>query len=76
LKERYEHYFNLGVEVLTGQSNWDESVFEGEAPHETDISPVKNIEKEKDSATMAATDKKNLSSAYKRWKPEPKNQEE
>ena len=30
LKERYEHYFDLGVEVLTGKNNWDESVAEGE----------------------------------------------
>ncbi|MBO4644758.1 MAG: hypothetical protein J5716_09160 [Alphaproteobacteria bacterium] len=76
LKERYEHYFNLGVEVLTGQSNWDESVFEGEAPHNTDISLAKNIEKEKDSATMAATGKKNTPASYKRWRPEPKDQKD
>ena len=36
LKERYEHYFNLGVEVLTGQNNWVESVIEGEAPHDAE----------------------------------------
>ena len=23
LKERYKHYFDLGVEVLTGQNNWE-----------------------------------------------------
>ncbi len=26
LKERYEHYFNLGVEVLTGQNNWEKTI--------------------------------------------------
>ena len=74
LKERYQHYFDLGVEVLTGQSNWDESVIEGEAPHDTDVdSPVKKIEKKEDSATMAAADKKDGSNIYKRWKPEPRD---
>ena len=37
LKERYEHYFNLGVEVMTGQNNWEKSVIEGEAPHDADM---------------------------------------
>ncbi|MCQ2913920.1 MAG: hypothetical protein MJ247_01840 [Alphaproteobacteria bacterium] len=27
LKERYEHYFNLGVEVLTGRKVWEEDIF-------------------------------------------------
>ncbi|MDR2096663.1 MAG: hypothetical protein LBP76_14265 [Treponema sp.] len=35
LKERYELYFNLGVEVLSGRDLWDESLKNGEAPHET-----------------------------------------
>jgi hypothetical protein len=35
LKERYEWYFNLGVDVLTGKDNWDESLAEDKAPHET-----------------------------------------
>ena len=33
LKERYEHYFNLGVEVMIGKNNWDESVEAGKVPH-------------------------------------------
>jgi len=82
LKERYEHYFNLGVEVLIGQSNWDKSVIEEgmshgvveeKAPHETDISnSTKKIENEKDSSTMTTADKKEGASVYKRWKPESK----
>ena len=32
LKERYEHYFNLGVEVMIGKNNWDESVEAGKVP--------------------------------------------
>jgi hypothetical protein len=35
LKERYELYFNLGVDVLSGKDNWDESLADGQAPHET-----------------------------------------
>ena len=77
LKERYEHYFDLGVEVLTGQSNWDESVIEGEATHEANVSiPTKKIENEKDSATMTAADKKEESATYKRWKPESKDKKD
>ena len=26
LKERYEHYFELGVDVMTGKNNWEESI--------------------------------------------------
>ena len=36
LKERYELYFKLGVDVLTGENNWVESVIEGEAPHDAE----------------------------------------
>jgi hypothetical protein len=32
--ERYEEYFRLGIEVLTGADNWDASLVEGKAPHE------------------------------------------
>ena len=28
LKERYEHYFNLGVDVMTGKNNWEGSIIE------------------------------------------------
>jgi hypothetical protein len=34
VKERYERYFNLGVEVLSGRDNWEESLAQGKAPHE------------------------------------------
>ena len=32
LKERYEHYFNLGVEVLTGENNWEKDIVPQEEP--------------------------------------------
>ena len=59
LKERYEHYFDLGVEVLTGQSNWDESVVEGEAPHDASVP-------DRPEKTKTA---EGVSFGYKRWKP-------
>ena len=78
LKERYEHYFNLGVGVLTGESNWVESVIEGEAPHDAthdeEEEPLKKIEKDKVSVKMSETDEKEAPVVYKRWKPEKKDQ--
>ncbi|MDR0556801.1 MAG: hypothetical protein LBG43_02875 [Treponema sp.] len=35
VKERYEHYFNLGVDVVSGKDNWEDSLASGSAPHET-----------------------------------------
>ena len=29
LKERYEHYFDLGVDVMTGKNNWEQGIFQG-----------------------------------------------
>jgi hypothetical protein len=33
VKERYEEYFKLGVEVFTGADNWNESLASGTPPH-------------------------------------------
>ena len=33
LKERYEHYFGLGVEVMTGENNWEKDIVPEEEPH-------------------------------------------
>ncbi len=64
LKERYEHYFDLGVEVLTGQSNWDESLAAGEAPHGVEtFSPVPSEKAAEQKADEAGP------VLYKRWKP-------
>jgi hypothetical protein len=35
VKERYELYFNLGVDVMGGKDNWAESLDEKKPPHET-----------------------------------------
>jgi hypothetical protein len=34
VKERYEEYFRLGVDVLTGKDNWEESLAQGKMPHD------------------------------------------
>jgi hypothetical protein len=34
VKERYEEYFRLGIEALTGADNWEASLAAGKAPHE------------------------------------------
>ncbi|MDR0403849.1 MAG: hypothetical protein LBH35_09710, partial [Treponema sp.] len=66
IAERFEHYFNLGVDVLSGKDNWDESLAEGTAPHAED-SPA---------AAPNGTDAPqagpngNPPPQYKRWKPE------
>ena len=65
LKERYEHYFNLGVEVLTGKNNWDKSVVEGEAPHDAEKGAPSEPEKTADEKQ----DEKSKTFVYKRWKP-------
>ena len=77
LKERYEHYFNLGVEVLTGKNNWDKSVVEGEAPHdaekgapsEPEKTAEKPIEKTTEKTVEKTTEEKSKTVVYKRWKP-------
>jgi hypothetical protein len=61
LKERYEEYFRLGVEVLTGKDNWGESLSEGKAPHEKPSSPAAASPEPKPESTQ------NI--GYKRWKP-------
>ena len=69
LKERYEHYFNLGVEVLTGKSNWDESVVEGEAPHDAEKDTLSEPEETAEETADEKQDEKSKAFVYKRWKP-------
>ncbi|HBO59302.1 MAG TPA: hypothetical protein DD624_05270 [Alphaproteobacteria bacterium] len=62
LKERYEHYFDLGVSVMTGEDNWDENVRLGQAPHEEErpaaAEPRRFVQREVKAAP-----------SYHRWKP-------
>ncbi len=75
LKERYEHYFDLGVSVMTGEDNWDESIRIGQAPHlEEDLARKPAAEQNPAPAPAPKTtgfvqrDEK-PAPAYHRWKP-------
>jgi hypothetical protein len=59
-EERYELYFNLGVDVLSGKDNWEESLAEGTAPHES-LSGG--------GASGASEQAPADAPRYKRWKP-------
>jgi hypothetical protein len=61
LEERYERYFNLGVEVLSGKDNWGESLADSKAPHEK-IRPAPHT-----GAIPTLTGPGPM--VYKRWKP-------
>ncbi|MDR0684539.1 MAG: hypothetical protein LBF83_05370 [Spirochaetaceae bacterium] len=63
VKERYEVYFNLGVEVMSGTDNWEEGIVTGRAPHENLSAPA-NVPPAGGGAPRGD------GTAYKRWKPE------
>ncbi|MDR1948230.1 MAG: hypothetical protein LBQ38_02455 [Spirochaetaceae bacterium] len=54
-------YFNLGVDVLSGKDNWEESLADGQAPHETVAPPP---------PTAPAAGNNGATNGYKRWKAE------
>jgi hypothetical protein len=64
LKERYELYFNLGVDVLSGADNWGDSLASETAPHEKPSATVPPQEK------LSTPPHENHVAGYKRWKPE------
>jgi hypothetical protein len=73
LKERYEEYFRLGVDVLTGKDNWEESLAQGKMPHdeipqaaETDMSAAPAVPL---NTKDGGNDGDKSAPAYKRWKP-------
>jgi hypothetical protein len=56
LKERYEQYFNLGVDAVSGRDNWEGSLVDEKAPHQ--------------SISSSVSPKPQAGSAvYNRWKP-------
>ncbi|MDR1247996.1 MAG: hypothetical protein LBK63_01720 [Treponema sp.] len=76
VKERYELYFDLGVDVISGKDNWEESLADGTAPHETAAAQAAP-ENGKPSAEPAAEKGQvpppangNGNGVYKRWTPE------
>jgi hypothetical protein len=42
IPERYELYFNMGLDVLSGKDNWEESLALGVPPHHPEDSPIVN----------------------------------
>jgi hypothetical protein len=62
LKERYELYFNLGVDVMSGKDNWEESLRTGIAPHRQNNPVPPAAEKKNDAAQ----------NGYQRWGVPPK----
>ena len=56
VRERYELYFNLGVDVLSGKDNWEESLAQEKAPHEGPLA--------------MNNEQGGGNNGYKRWKPE------
>ena len=55
IAERFEHYFNLGVEVLSGKDNWEASLASGIPPHRD--------------SPLSGRPGGNTATGYKRWKP-------
>ncbi|MFP3040549.1 hypothetical protein LQZ19_01895 [Treponema primitia] len=82
VKERYEEYFRIGVEVLTGADNWETSLASGKMPHEEISFPGETPVNKPESKTAPAAPVASASPAvpaaegiqngngYKRWKPE------
>jgi hypothetical protein len=58
IAERYEHYFTIGVEVLSGADNWETSLTAGTPPHRESQPPK--------AAEVNAGEHVNN---YKRWNP-------
>lgn len=84
LKERYQHYVDLGIRVMTGEFLWDQSVLNGEVPHDDfvkkneepvkeNIAPVETIEQRmKRDEEIEAERRASRPKVYTRWKPDIK----
>jgi hypothetical protein len=59
-EERYELYFNLGVDVLSGKDNWEETLVDPKAPYET---------RSEGEASGASEKPPAEETRYQRWKP-------
>jgi hypothetical protein len=75
LKERYEEYFRLGVEVFTGADNWEASLAAGKAPHE-ETPPIDfqapvppSVPEDETQAPPPSPEAPGNMPSYKRWKP-------
>ncbi|MDR2444519.1 MAG: hypothetical protein LBD44_01085 [Spirochaetaceae bacterium] len=65
--ERYEHYFNLGLEVLTGSDNWEDSLAAVVPPHREASGPApENVGA---AGPPEPEEPPQNNGGYKRWKP-------
>jgi hypothetical protein len=72
VKERYEVYFNLGVDIIGGKDNWAESLAEKNPPHETmSGAPLPNgVPPGNGASSGGDASRPDNGTVYKRWKPE------
>ncbi|MDR2102848.1 MAG: hypothetical protein LBP42_01955 [Treponema sp.] len=70
VKERYEEYFNLGVGVLTGADNWEESLAAGIPPHRARGTEPGQASGNRPEAAPPASPGEG---GYRRWTPPPRN---
>ena len=71
--ERYEQYFLLGMDVLTGKENWADSLETGKPPHEalsemSPASPASSAITEHTETKTPANEAKPEAVKYERWK--------
>jgi hypothetical protein len=73
IDERFELYFNLGVDVLDGKDNWAESLEDEKPPHENiagQTSPAPQDGNDSQASLSEPPKDGNGAPVYKRWKPE------
>jgi hypothetical protein len=73
VKERYEEYFKLGVDVLTGTDNWEESLAAGIPPHRKEDAKSRS-----QSGTPARPQGEDQSreGVYRHWTPPPRGEDQ
>jgi hypothetical protein len=68
VNERFEIYFNMGADALSGRDNWAETLRDGVPPHETlNRAPPENGAAGHDGGKRGASPD---TAVYRRWKPE------
>jgi hypothetical protein len=67
VKERYEEYFNIGVKVISGADNWEETLDKEQPPHREPAAPGTGPIGPPDNAAGEGPDKP--AGGYRRWTP-------
>ena len=72
LKDRYDEYFKIGVDVLTGAYGWERFVAEGKAPHIKVMPKEIFVSEETNPEDLARRNPDQTQDfTYKRWKSSP-----